>query len=95
VADAQPRIGGDLAKKSFGTVQQHAATVAGLAVGADGAPMRHAGERSQRGIDHPARGLVVEVGDQPETAAVAFLARVVETGLRIVRHRRLLSPDSN
>jgi hypothetical protein len=83
---AMPAFGGDVAQEFFGPLQQQAAAVAGFAVGPDGAAMGHAFERGQRGVDEFARRRVVEVRDQPETAAVVLEAGVIQALLSIVAH---------
>ena len=62
-----------------GLLEQQAAAVAGLAVGGNGAAVREAGERGDRRLHDPVARLIVEVGDQAESAAVAFVGGVVQT----------------
>ena len=55
--------------------EQQAATVAGLAVGCDRAPMGKPAERVDRGLDQPVAGAPVHLRDQAETATVLFELR--------------------
>ncbi len=55
--------------------QQQAAAVAAEAVGANGAPMGQPRQGPQPGVDQGPRGPVVDLGDQPEPAAVALEIR--------------------
>ena len=70
------------AQEFFGTFQQQAAAVAGLAVGGDGAAMGQAVERGDGGAHQPMARLVVEIGDQAEPAAVALVGVFVESRVR-------------
>ena len=76
-----PASAGQRAQPRGRPVQQHAAAVAGDAVGADAAAMRHARERDERLVDDPRAGLAVDVGDDAEAAAVVLERRVVKTWL--------------
>jgi len=40
--------------------------------------MREPRQRGQAGLDHPARGDVIEVRDQPEAAGIVLEPRIVE-----------------
>ncbi len=64
------------------TVGSVGKVIEGLKVGGDAAAMGHARERSNGGVDERARRLVVELRDHAETAGVAFVVRVVETGVK-------------
>jgi hypothetical protein len=61
------------------TIQQHPATIAGDAIGADAAAVRHARQRDERLIDQPRAGLAVDIGDDAEAAAVVLECRIVQT----------------
>jgi hypothetical protein len=74
-------VAGQRAQPRGRPVQQHAAAVAGYAIGADAAAVRHACERYERLIDDPRAGLAVDVGDDAEAATVMLERRVVKTGV--------------
>ena len=75
-------FGGERAEEGVRFADQQAAAVAGQPVGGDAAAMGHARERGNGGVDERARRLVVELRDHAETAGVAFVVRVVETGVK-------------
>src|SRR5210317_1517359 len=62
---------GDVTKKRLRKLQHDAATVAGLAVCCDCAPVRQACQRFQGGLNQPMALLTVHVSQKGETAAVS------------------------
>ena len=66
------------AQESKWKLDQQAAAVAGLAIRGHGTAMREPGQRGDRGLHDGVTGQIVEIGDQPETAAVALERRVVK-----------------
>ena len=90
--EREPELLADLAQETERELDQEAATVAGLAVRTDGTTMRQAGQRRNRGPYDEMTGQVIEIGDQPETAAVTLERRVVKpcciSLYRSLRHSR-------
>ena len=80
VAWLDARFRGERTQEDIGRFQQQSAAVARQAVGGDAAAMRHPRERFERLFDQRSAGDVVEVGDQPEAAGVALVARIVKAG---------------
>ena len=78
---------GDGAQEGLGPTDQQAAAVAAATIGADGPAMREAPERDQGSRDQFAARAIIEVGDQPEAAAVAFECRGIEPPGRGSAHR--------
>ncbi len=60
-------------------LQQHAAAVAGLGIGADRAAMVKIEQDLQAHLDQFMRLGVVHVGDETDAAGVMFVARVIES----------------
>ena len=67
-------VPGNRAQEAFRLLDEKAAAVPRLAIGGDRAAVREALEGSNGGPDQPVAWLIVETGDQPEAAAVAFVA---------------------
>ena len=86
----QPRFLRDRAHEALGAMDQHAAAVAGQAVGGDAAAVRHARQGLERDVhDRPLR-ITLDLGDQAETTAVVFARGVVEAPIRVCPHRRVV-----
>ncbi len=80
VGQRHPVVGGHLAQEALGHGAEQTAAVAGLAVGGDGAAMDHAGQGSNGILQQLVAGPVLQVGDQPEAAAVLELIGIVHQG---------------
>ena len=86
LADTHARRRRHGTQKCIRLANQQPAAVTGLAVGRDGAPVRHPRQGLDGGRHQPVRRLAVHVSNQPETAVVALEAlavqRVGEVGFR-------------
>ena len=80
LAQRDAGFGSQCAQEHIRCFQQQTAAVAGQAVSGDAAAVRHPRERVQRLFDQRSAGGVVEMGNQPETAGIALVARIVEAG---------------
>ena len=80
--------GGGLQER-FGLFQHEAAPIAGLAVGSDGTAVGEAGQRLDGGLDEPVAGLVVDVGDEAEAAAVLLVRGPVQANVWPVQSGRV------
>jgi len=78
LAERDAGFGRERTQEGVGGFHQQAAAVAAESVGGDAAAMLHACECVERLLDQRTVGRVVELRDQPETAAVALVARIVE-----------------
>ena len=74
-----PGLRGHRAQEAFRSLQQQAATVAGLAVGGDRAAMREAIEGGHGGAHQPVARRIVQARDQAETATVALVRVLMES----------------
>jgi hypothetical protein len=95
----ESRIAGDRPHELGGHLQQQPAAVTGLAVGGNRTAMGQPVQRADRRLDQPVTRRVIEVGNQSETAGIAFvrlatqspvggsritvMAREARTGLRL------------
>ena len=92
-ARADVGLARDQAQEGVGMADQQAATVAAEAVGGDAAAMGHARQRFQGAVHQGAAGTIVELRDQPETAALPLVAGIVEPGgVRRTRKARTVLP---
>jgi hypothetical protein len=80
-----PRLLRDRAKEADRLLQQQAAAITRLAILGHRSSMRQARQGRDRRFHQPVAGMVVQVGDQPEPAAVAlkFLPVQAAAGTRI------------
>jgi len=69
----QSGVAGDRSHELGRHLDQQTAAIAGLAVSGDRAAMGQAVQRTDRGLQQPVTGRVIEVGDQPETAGIPFV----------------------
>ncbi len=90
-AERNPGLGRERAQPAERAIEQDAAAVAGNAVRADAAAMRHFRQRRKRLVDDPFAGFPVDVRDQPETAAVVFKRRVIQRISALLQHGRTCS----
>ncbi len=94
IGEREAQFLADLAEKAKRKLDQQPATIAGLAVRSDGTAMREAGQGSDRRLHHEVARQIVEIGYQPEAAAVALERGAIEpccscTSLyRSLRHSR-------
>ena len=65
-------------EEPVGNLHQHPGAVAGVGVGALGAPVLHVRQRAQTPLDGLVRRDGIEAGDQRDTAAVVLVSGVVE-----------------
>jgi hypothetical protein len=87
LARCETGFGRDDAQEGLGSMQQEAAAIAAQAIGANSAAVGEAGQGGEGPIHQRAAGAVVEVGDQPEAAAVVLEARRMQATGRDRAHR--------
>ena len=77
-AGGREREGDRLAEEAVGDLDEDAGAVAGVDLGARGAPVVEVAERVERVVDDLAALLALDVGDERHAARVVLEARVVE-----------------
>jgi len=77
---------GDIAHESIRFFQQQAASVAGLAVGGDGATVGHATQGIDGGLHQPVAGLGVHLGDEAEAAVIPLERGAIQTCELLLTH---------
>ncbi len=93
VGQVDTLLAGHLAEEGVGLFQQQTAAVTGFSIGINAAPVGHAGECFDRGLQELVAGLALHMGDQAETTVVPEFSGLIEPThqLGILLHQNLSS----